>query len=65
MAHEATEMRLARYAVAGGIALGFVGVALPDGNPGAPRAIATAISLALIGVGVYLGAPRPSQPPVE
>ena len=40
----------------------FIGAlvpALPDTEPYSPRSLATAVSLGLIGAGVYLGAPKP------
>jgi len=54
------EARVVRYLVAGGVALVSIGTALPDGAPGSSRSITTAIGIALIGSGVYLGAPKPS-----
>ena len=53
-------MHAQRILVALGIFLGAVSVALPDGMPGAPRAIVQAVAIGLIGAGVYLGAPKPA-----
>ena len=53
------EIRIAHYIVAAGIAVSAIAPALPDTVTGSPRSIATAAGIALIGVGVYLGAAKP------
>lgn len=49
------DAQIGRYLAAGSVFLAGLAVALPDGAPGAPRAIAQAAAFGLMGAAMILG----------